>query len=173
LMIWWFGNPIEVIYEDDAMGGIEVNCRVQCKFTQGYTGKIRLSRDCILPNSYLIQGTKGWLNWNVNDAPNKIQLGFKDSSFAIDAQIHDVDPRNSFSTGELAFNFEQSFTSQICNLIAAIKGKETLRIPGEEAIKSLKIIEYCYQNRTLMPMPWLNVSELKNAYQLNDTNKSC
>jgi predicted dehydrogenase len=168
LMIWWFGNPIEVIYEDDAMGGIEVNCRLQCKFEQGYIGKIRLSRDCILPNSYLIHGTKGWLNWNVNDAPNKIQLGFEDSSFAIDAQIHDVDPRNPFSPGEPAFNFEQSFTSQICNLIAAIKGKGSLRIPGEEAIKSLKIIESCYKNRNLMPMPWLSASELKNARQLTE-----
>ena len=168
LMIWWFGNPIEVIYEDDAMGGIEVNCRLQCKFQKGYTGKIRLSRDCILPNRYLIKGTKGWLNWNVNDAPNKIELGFEDSSFAINAQIHDVDAYNPFSTGEQSFNFEQSFTSQICNLIDATKGKESLMISGEEAIKSLKVIESCYQNRNLMPMPWLSASELKNAHQLNE-----
>ena len=168
LMIWWFGNPIEVIYEDDAMGGIEVNCRLQCKFEQGYIGKIRLSRDCILPNSYLIHGTKGWLNWNVNDAPNKIQLGFEDSSFAIDAQIHDVDILNPFNPGEQSFNFEQSFTSQICNLIAVIKGKESLMIPGEEALKSLKIIESCYKNRNLMQMPWLSASELKNARPLNE-----
>ena len=168
LMIWWFGNPIEVIYEDDAMGGIEVNCRLQCKFEQGYIGKIRLSRDCILPNSYLIHGTKGWLNWNVNDAPNKIQLGFEDSSFAIDAQIHDVDILNPFNPGEQSFNFEQSFTSQICNLIAAIKSKESVMIPGEEALKSLKIIESCYKNRNLMQMPWLSASELKNARPLNE-----
>jgi predicted dehydrogenase len=167
LMIWWFGNPTEVIYEDDAMGGIEVNCRLQCKFPDGHTGEVRLSRDCMLRNSYLIQGTKGWLNWNVNDAPNKIQLGFENSSFVIDAQLHDADPLRPFAAGEQAYNFEQSFTSQIYNLIAAIKGKETLMILAEEAIKSLKLIESCYQNRMLIPMPWLSESELKNAFQLN------
>jgi predicted dehydrogenase len=167
LMIWWFGNPTDVIYEDDTMGGIEVNCRLQCKFAQNFTGEVRLSRDCILPNSYLIKGTKGWLIWKVNDAPNQIQLGFEDSSFALDAQVHDVDTRNPFSLAEPSYNFEQSFTSQIYNLIAAKEGKESLMVPGKEGIKSLRIIESCYQNRTLMPMPWLSESELKNAYQLN------
>ena len=167
LMVWWFGNPTEVVYEDDAMGGIEVNCRLQCKFGQRFTGEVRLSRDCVLQNRYLITGDKGWLTWNVNDAPNQIQLGFKDSAFSLDAQVHDVDPRNPFIPGEQSYNFEQSFTLQICNLIAAIEGKESLMVPGEEAIKSLKIIESCYQHRTLMPMPWLNELELKTAYQLN------
>ena len=167
LMIWWFGNPAEVVYEDDAMGGIEVNCRLQCKFDMGFTGEVRLSRDCVLPNRYLIKGTKGWLVWNVNDAPNKIQIGLKDSRFSLDAQVHDVDPGNPFTPGEMSYNFEQSFTSQIYNVIAAIEGKEPLMIPGEEAIKSLKIIESCYQKKKLMPMPWLSESELKKAYQLN------
>jgi len=167
LMIWWFGNPTEVIYEDDTMGGIEVNCRLQCKFGQDFTGEVRLSRDCVLPNSYLIHGTKGWLKWNVNDAPNQIQLGFDDFSFGIDARIYDVDSRNPFSPGEPSYNFEQSFTSQIHNLIAAKEGKEPLMVPGNEAIKSLRVIESCYKNRTLMPMPWLSESELKNAYQIN------
>src|SRR3989304_3336253 len=29
LMQWWFGEPTEIYYEDDAMGGIEVNCQLQ------------------------------------------------------------------------------------------------------------------------------------------------
>jgi hypothetical protein len=156
-----------VIYQDDAMGGIEVNCRLQCEFNQNFTGEVRLSRDCMLPNSYLIHGKNGWLKWNVNDAPNQIQLGLKDFSFAIDAQIYDVNPRNPFTPGEPSHNFEQSFASQIYNVIAAKEGKETLKVSGTEAIKSLRLIEHCYRNRTLMPMPWLSESELKNAYQMN------
>ena len=167
LMIWWFGNPTEVIYEDDTMGGIEVNCRLKCKFSENFTGEVRLSRDCVLPNNYLIQGQSGWLKWDVNDAPNQIQLGFEGFSFGIDARIYDVDQRIPFTTGQPSYNFEQSFTSQIYNLIAAKNGKESLMVPGKEAIKSLRVIESCYQNRTLMPMPWLNESELKKAYQIN------
>ena len=167
LMIWWLGNPTEVIYEDDAMGGIDVNCRLQCKFAQGFTGEVRLSRDCILPNRYVIQGTKGWLSWDVNDASDKIQMGFEDSSFALDAQIHDVETHNPLTLGKPSLNFEQSFTSQLCNVIAAIDGKEPLMVPGEQAIQSLRLIESCYRHRTLMPMPWLSASESKRAYQLS------
>ena len=167
LMIWWFGTPKKVIYEDDAMGGIEVNCRLQCEFSQNFTGEVRLSRDCMLPNRYLIHGKNGWLKWDVNDAPNQIQLGFKDFSFAIDAHIYDVAPQNPFTPGKPSHNFEQSFASQIYNVIAAKEGTEPLMIPGNEAIKSLRVIDHCYRNRTLMPMPWLSESELKNAYQIN------
>jgi len=167
LMIWWLGNPTEVIYEDDAMGGIDVNCRLKCKFAQGFTGEVRLSRDCILPNRYAIHGTKGWLSWDVNDASDKIQIGFKDSSFALDAQIHNVDTQNPFTLGKPSFNFEQSFTSQLCNVIAAIDSKEPLMVPGEQAIQSLRIIESCYRHRILMPMPWLSESESMRAHQLS------
>jgi predicted dehydrogenase len=167
LMIWWLGKPEEVIYEDDAMGGIDANCRLQCKFSQGFTGEMRLSRDCLVPNRYVIHGDKGWLSWDVNDAADKIQMGFEDSSFALDAQIHNIDSQNPLSLGQPSFNFEQSFISQLCNVIAAMDGKEPLAVPGEEAIKSLRIIESCYRHRTLMPMPWLSDSESIRAHQLS------
>lgn len=167
LIIWWFGNPEEIVYEDDAMGGIEVNCRIQCKFMQGFAGEVRLSRDWPLANKYLIEGTKGWLTWNVNDAANKIEMGFKDSSFVLDAQIHDASFSEPFTAGIASHNFQQSFISQILNLIASMKGQEFLKIPATEAIKSLRIMEFCYQNRKLISMPWLNESELNHASRLN------
>ncbi len=167
LMIWWFGEPPDVSYEDDAMGGIEANCRFQCKFDKGFSGNVRLSRDCVLTNRYLIKGTKGWLKWDVNDSTNNIQLGFNDCSFALDAQIHNISISDPFKPGEISNNFQQSFISQINHLIAAIERKVPLMVSGEQAIQSLKIIQSCYEKRTLMPMPWLNDLELKQAYQLN------
>lgn len=167
LMIWWLGEPVEVIYSDDAMGGIDVNCRLQCKFAEGFTGEVRLSRDCDLPNRYVIHGTKGWLCWDVNEA-DKIQMGFEGSRFVINAQLHDMGTQNLFPTlGQPSFNFEQSFASQICNVVAAMRGTETLIVSGEEGIGSLRMIEYCYRHRTLMPMPWLGEAELARAQQLS------
>lgn len=168
LMIWWFGTPTEIIYEDDAMGGIEVNCRFRCSFNHAFSGEVRLSRDTILPNQYRIEGTKGWLTWNVNDASDKVQMGLNDSSFVLDAQIHEPDPYNSLMPGVPAHNFQQSFISQILNMVDALENKTSLMVPGEEGIKSLKIIEYCYHNRKLMQMPWLSASELNKAHHLNN-----
>ncbi len=167
LTIWWMGEPVEVIYEDDAMGGIDVNCRIQCKFERGFTGEVRLSRDCDLPNRYVIRGTKGWLCWDVNEA-DKIQMGVEGSRFAINVQLHEIDTQNIFpKLGQPSFNFEQSFASQICNVVAAMRGKESLIVPGEEGIRSLRTIESCYRHRNLMSMPWLGEAELTRAQQLS------
>ncbi|KAB2835590.1 MAG: Gfo/Idh/MocA family oxidoreductase [Candidatus Brocadia sp.] len=167
LMQWWFGEPTEISYADDAMGGIEVNCLLHCKFDQGFTGKIRLSRDCQLPNRYLICGSKGWILWEVNDA-GAIHLGFTGAQLALKSKIYQTDPEKpALTAGKPCYNFEQSFTSQIVNVINALQGKQTLLVPGEEGIKSLKLIEYCYQHRYLMPMPWLSDRELITARHLN------
>ena len=94
-------------------------------------------------------------------------MGFKDSPYVIDAQIYDADPCDPYMPAQPSYNFQQSFISQILNLIAAIEGKESLKITATEAIKSLRVIDSCYQSRELISMPWLNESELNRAYQLN------
>ncbi len=166
LLIWWFGEPIEIHYEDDAMGGIDVNCRLRCQFA-GVTGTVRLSRDCELSNRYVIRGSKGWLSWNVNEADN-IQLGLANSHLALDTKLHYVDRHAGLPRlAQPASNFEQSFTSQICNVIAAMQNKASLMVPASEGIQSLRWIEHCYQHRTLMAMPWLSPVEANRAQQLS------
>lgn len=143
------------------MGGIEANCDLELKFSQGFVARIRLSRDGPLPNRYIIQGTKGWLSWNVNEA-EKIQMGFHHCDFALDGRLFKTEQDGSHpALGQPAVNFQQSFIHQICNVIAAIHGSEELLVPGKEGLQSLKLIEYCYQNRRLMPMPWINVQDFQ------------
>jgi predicted dehydrogenase len=31
LLAWWFGEPEALLYEDDAMGGVEANCRIRVR----------------------------------------------------------------------------------------------------------------------------------------------
>jgi predicted dehydrogenase len=166
LLLWWWGQPVEVCYEDDAMGGIEANCRLTLRFAQGFFGEVRLSRDWSLPNRYVIQGTKGWLSWQVHEA-EWITMGFSNTGFALHGHLHDHGRDNMLPTlGQPGLNFGQSFVSQLCNVIEAIHGSARLVAPGEQALQSLKLIEYCYQHRTLMAMPWLNAQEYQHAQQL-------
>src|SRR3990167_5371247 len=123
LMQWWFGVPTEISYTDDAMGGAEVNCLLHCKFAQGFTGKIRLSHDCQLSNRYLIRGSKGWIQWEVNNA-GAIHLGFTGAQLALKSKIFQTDPgKPAPAAGKPCYNFEQSFASQIVNIINALQGK--------------------------------------------------
>ena len=41
----WFGDPDGIDYEDDAMGNLEINCRVRLQYPSGLAGEVRLSRD--------------------------------------------------------------------------------------------------------------------------------
>jgi predicted dehydrogenase len=171
LLIWWWGQPVEVIYEDDAMGGIEANCHLTLRFAQGFSGQVRLSRDCSQPNRYVIQCEKGWLSWNVN-AAEQIQIGFHEASFALNAQLHENREENGLPTlGQPAFTFQQSFISQLCNVVAAIHGAEPLVVPGEQGLQSLKLIEHCYGHRSLMPMPWFSEQEYWRARQLSSLSR--
>lgn len=170
LLIWWFGEPQQMQYEDDAMGGIDVNCRLECQFAE-VEGTVRLSRDCDLPGRYIIKGRNGWLNWAVNEA-DTVQLGWADSTLGLDTKIHHVGMQASLPVLTTpAFNFEQSFASQICNVIAAMKGEAQLIVPASEGIRSLRWVEHCYQHRTLMAMPWLSPPELSRAQQLSLTGE--
>lgn len=167
LLIWWWGKPVEVHYEDDAMGGIEANCRLQLKFAPGFTGEVRLSRDWSLPNRYVIQGSQGWLSWNVHEAGG-IEMGFYQSGFALKGNLHRQDCEHGLpALGPPGFTFEQSFIRQLCNVVAAIGGTEPLVVSGAQGLESLKLIETCYQHRTLMAMPWLSEAETVSAQRLS------
>lgn len=173
LLIWWLGLPTAYTYEDDAMGGIEANCHITLTFAAGFQAEVRLSRDCELPNCYVIKGTKGWLRWEVNVAET-LKMGFYDSNQVLDIQLNEYNfiGENPYFA-RAAFNFEQSFTSQIANVIAAMRGTESLRVPAETGMHSLKLITDCYQNRHLMPMLWLSPREQAQAQRLSQGGAIC
>jgi predicted dehydrogenase len=166
LLIWWFGQPVDVRYEDDAMGGLEANCRIHLAFSQGFAGDVRLSRDSTSTNRYVIQCDRGWLAWEVNDADG-LQAGFAGGAFALGARLHELRYAGGVPTlGRPASNFHQSFIRQLSNVAAAVQGREQLVVPGEQGLRSLAFIEGCYRDRTLMTLPWLDEKEVARARQL-------
>jgi predicted dehydrogenase len=167
LMIWWFGYPGELMYEDDAMGGIEANCRIQCYFDSGASGEVRLSRDCELSNRYIITGTKGWVSCEANET-DAVEIGVAGSPFGVKARLHDIVAQSPqpLLNGPSA-TFQRSFVGQIENVVAAMRGEQPLLVSGEEALPSLRLIAACYQQRSLLPMPWLGAAELARARELN------
>jgi predicted dehydrogenase len=169
LLIWWWGKPEEITYEDDSMGGVDLNCRIQLKFPQGFSGEVQLSREFRLPNTCAIQCRDGNINWDIDEA-NLLQIGFHDSSYYLAGQLHTTHGLNKglIVPGPLAAEFHQAFTNQIKNMIAALRGTERLSVPGEEGLMSLRAIEYCYSQRALMDMPWLGEREILHARQIKD-----
>jgi predicted dehydrogenase len=171
LLLWWLGEPDRIAYEDDALGGVEVNCRVRLGFQSGCEADIQLSREWSRPNEYLIQGTKGVLRWAANES-DRIRISVGGCRFHLNALLETGDYRIGSSKNLPAPHFQQSFINQIRNVAAAIRGAEPLLISGEEGLRSLQLVEECYRYRTLMAMPWLNEREEARARALVRTNSS-
>lgn len=60
LAAWWFGGIEPIRYRDDGAGGVETECILDCRLDEA-EGRIELSRARELPNTCLLEGTKGFL----------------------------------------------------------------------------------------------------------------
>ena len=60
----------------------------------------------------------------------------------------------------------QSFIAQLQNLAAAIHGESAVLVPGEEGIRSVRLIAACYRERSLLDQPWFTPAETTRARQL-------
>jgi predicted dehydrogenase len=165
LLVWWWGQPDQIAYEDDAMGGVEANCRIEVRFKSGFGGEIRLSRDWPLVNRYRIQGTRGWLEWEVNEA-DKIKLGVNGSRYTLNAQLQEA--RAELRAAVPAANFHRSFLDQLRDVIAAVRSGGRPRVSAEEALQSLLLLDRCRRNRKLMETPWLSATERSRALELGE-----
>lgn len=166
LVAWWLGEPDELEYQDDAMGGIEANCRIRVRYASGLSGEIRLSRDTALANRCAITGRNGWLTWSQNVADG-LEMGISGTRYVLDAALYRTDATGSSGRARIrGYNFEQSFVAQLRNVVAAVRGQEPLRVPAEEAIPGMRLMDRCYRSRSLLPMAWLSAAEVGRALQL-------
>jgi predicted dehydrogenase len=166
LLIWWLGEPATYQYSDDAMGGLETNTLLELSYGSGARGVVHLSRDWSTPNQYRFVFEHGIVAWKVNDA-NGITVQLSGTGSALRSQLLEPISGNLREpTPALQASNPQSFIAQLQNIAASIRGEQTLLIPGEEGLRSLKLIESCYQNRRLLEHPWFTPAEMERARQL-------
>lgn len=157
LLLWWLGDPEAITYEDDALGGQEANCKIGLTTRDGAQGEVRLSRDWPTRNQYTFEFERGQIRYHVNEA-NRLEItadGMPATLDGILCQSHRPARTNP-----------QSFIGQLVNVTAALQGREPLKVPGEEGIRSLQLIERCYAHRHLMEMPWLTEAETAAAHRI-------
>jgi predicted dehydrogenase len=161
LVVHWFGEPRGLTYADDAMGGLEANCRMELSYPDGCKGTIQLSRDWRTSNLYLIEFERGMLKLRAGEAED-LALELTHSTFSLEGALKDrKGPDSPANIAFSATNFQQAFLAQLQDVIFALQTAGSPTIPAEEGIRSLRLIEHCYQNRTLMDMPWLTPEERK------------
>jgi predicted dehydrogenase len=166
LLLWWFGQPNAFTYEDDAMGGVETNCRVAMDYG-GFKGSLQLSWDYAIANGgYCLKFENAWIYWRPYSS-DQLDIGFPGLEQALHGTCYPASARG-FHTPEPASNanYYHSFLPEWLNFIAAMEGREQLLVSGDQAIKSLSFVEQCYAQRRFMEPPWLTDVERVKAHDL-------
>jgi predicted dehydrogenase len=134
LLQWWLGDPDEIAYSDDAMGGVPANCRIELSF--GITrATVRLSRDWHRPNGYRFNGQRGWLHWPIH-------------------QRDDLDGELCGEQVRIAPQADASYPDALARQIRALAAGAPA-VAAADCIAGIGLVERCREVRRDMPMDWL------------------
>ncbi len=143
LAAWWLGGVTPVRYRDDSAGGVESECILDCRFEEA-EGRIELSRARELPNTCLLEGTKGFLevhlhrNQVVRCSDNVRTVLYQ--GLAADA-LAPQDPVDLYEAVLKDFR-------------AAVGGSGGWKHPDADDCRAADLIERCYAMREPLPVPW-------------------
>lgn len=143
LLSCWLGEGRLVRYRDDAMGGVEANALVELSWG-GVPATIRLSRDWARPNLMELVFEKGRARWRAEHI-DSIEVQFRGDDAALTLKDD--------SASE--FDFVRCFVAQIEAVLDHLAGRPTRIVSGEQAVRTVALIEQAYREKQPMDMPWL------------------
>lgn len=143
-ILWWLGEARITRYRDDAMTGVEADCQIELELAAGGHGLIELSRSRELPNTCRIEGTKGFVE--VHLYRNEV-LSCSENVRAFKA--------HGFGVGSFPEQrFPELFGAELADFRKSIAGGRQLGVAGVEGLRSIEVIEACYERREPLEMPW-------------------
>lgn len=148
LVTWWLGDVASLDYSDDAAGGVEADCVLECRMASGAIGRVELSRTRELRDTIRIKGSKGSVE--VHLAKNQIIEGTENAlAFTFDGITG--------SKMEPQF-FPELFDAELRDFKASAMGGARAGISGREGVKSVDLIERCYAARQPLKSPWADIA---------------
>jgi predicted dehydrogenase len=163
LLIAWLGVPEVIDYQDDAMGGVEINSRAQLEWPDGVTCSLRLSWDVPLANTYTVEFDRARVTWRTGQATTLLlELdGVTGVQTLVPRQRIGRHPEHTLeSAGYLG-----SFTRQWRDVVEAVQGRHAPRV-SDSASAAVALVERMYSVRRLIEMPYLDADERLRAEHL-------
>ena len=138
----WLGPVEPVEYADDAVGGVEANCRLTLRSENGTQLHLRLSYTHELSNCICVRGTQGEIRANVNEFANAKWFSYTTGLSG------DLQPGKPFSKDILPLDFISSFAEQFLSFGEVIAGRADPLVNALQAASTQRIIEWGYSNRS-------------------------
>ena len=124
-LIWCFGTPDSIVYDDDAMGGLESNLTIDFLFGEA-KAFYKLSRTMELSNTIVIEGNG-----------HKAELDiFGTNKYVLDGKVMICEEQVS----DLG-------VAQLSNFLDAIEGKEVLSCHVSGGLAVIETLERCYAQK--------------------------
>ena len=129
-LLWCFGEPKEIVYQDDAMGGLESNLTIDFQFDKA-KAFYKLSRTRELSNTIVIEGNG-----------HRVELGiFEMQKMKIDG-VDKICKERMRNLGK----------AQLKNFLDAIEGNAVLSCPVSDGLSVIEILERCYAQKKVKPV---------------------
>lgn len=145
LLVWWLGDPVEVTYADDAMGGVEADAEAILTIPAGITGSVEVSRTRVLRNTIVIRGQGGRLELGPSFDP--------DVRFALAGRMS-LTGRVDGPGERRPARLEDMFDLQLADFGRAIEREHEPFVPGAEGRRSIALLEACRRVRRRLELPW-------------------
>jgi predicted dehydrogenase len=143
-LLWWLGDVAEVEYRDDALGGVEAECRVRLALTSGAEGVVELSRLRGLRNTYQVRAEHGEV---------EVALGF-DGGVRLSLDGSSSALAGSVSEAKRHVDLSDVFEDQLADFAEAIRSKSPPDVSAEDGRRSIELIQACRQVRQHLRHPW-------------------
>ncbi|PZC46129.1 MAG: putative dehydrogenase [Chloroflexi bacterium] len=139
MLLWWFGEPEGLSYEDDSVGGLESNVRLGLQFAGGTEANVRLSRTCLLPNLIKLEGERAEVTIPIY---NEAVVGIK------------RDGRNTNKkVAKRSRDYVDSVAAQLEDFAECIETGQRPKATAEDGLKVVKLIDQCYGARNDRVLP--------------------
>jgi predicted dehydrogenase len=145
MLLWWLGDYESVEYYDDAMGGVEADCRLHLRLQSGATGVVELSRIRDLRNVYTIHGERGTLEVGTRfDSSIRLRINGQDIVLS----------GRAVRDGATEMTKPSPFSRQLYDFANAVLDHREPLVPGQEGKRGVELIEECYAVRQPLKYPW-------------------
>lgn len=153
LLLWWLGPVREVACADDGEGGLEADVRLDLLFERGTRAVVELSRTRNLPDTIVVEGTRGRLEarGTRNEFLALSPDSLRDRRFEVQrgAACLDEGMWGPAGPGEML----------LADWRSAIREGRQSFTPGASALPVVELLERCRRRRRAQTQPWRGARE--------------
>lgn len=148
-MLYWFGDPEIVSYQDDSYGGPEANCVLNVRYDNElgqFEGTIKLSKTAPLRNSFRME-TALYSCELADSNTEEIQL-ISNNNRHLRFTLDNPNARQSRTAVDY-------FQVQLDDFVTSVRQGGVPVVDGAFGARSVKFVQDLYQQRTALVEPWM------------------